>query len=50
MELLLGLLRDEFDFIVGQTEFYDYLQGLSNAFSFETACAFLHDRNIVFSV
>jgi len=28
VELLLGLLRGQFDFVVGQTEFYDFLDGL----------------------
>ncbi|CAG2153845.1 HTH-type transcriptional regulator CatM [Cupriavidus yeoncheonensis] len=42
VELLLGLLRGEFDFIVGQTEFYDvFLEGLKQRVLFrDRLCVF----------
>jgi DNA-binding transcriptional LysR family regulator len=51
VELLLGLLRDEFDFIVGQTEFYDYLQGLKQRVLFrDRLCVFARPKHRLFSL
>lgn len=50
VELLLGLLRGEFDFIVGQTEFFDiFLDGLKQRVLFrDRLCVFARPKHSLF--
>ncbi|AQV99236.1 LysR family transcriptional regulator (plasmid) [Cupriavidus necator] len=52
VELLLGLLRGEFDFIVGQTEFYDvFLEGLKQRVLFrDRLCVFARADHPLFQL
>src|SRR2546423_841203 len=49
VELLLGLLRGDFDFIVGQTEFYDLWEGLKQRVLFrDRLCVFARAQHSLF--
>jgi LysR family transcriptional regulator of gallate degradation len=49
VELLLGLLRGQFDFVVGQTEFYDFLEGLKQRVLFrDRLCVFARPKHRLF--
>ena len=49
VELLLGLLRGDFDFIIGQTEFYDILEGLKQRVLFrDRLCVFARPTHPLF--
>jgi LysR family transcriptional regulator of gallate degradation len=49
VELLVGLLRGEFDFIVGQTEFYDLWDGLKQRVLFrDRLCVFARPQHHLF--
>jgi LysR family transcriptional regulator of gallate degradation len=51
VELLLGLLRGEFHFIVAQTEFYDYLEGLKQRVLFrDRLCVFARQKHRLFQL
>src|SRR2546425_2245333 len=49
VELLLGLLRGEFNFVVGQTEFYDFWDGLKQRVLFrDRLCVFARSQHCLF--